>query len=172
MNIHQENFYPLDVAQLFKVFTDKAYFKEFYSKGDGNFEFMECGERNGKFIIHVRRDIPLKKGADIPSLVKKFLGNVVVLHTIMEWENFQKNNIFRGTYRFSVDGVPIDVSGSMRLDPVDGGCVHRMDVNISCSIPLVGGKIAAMAGERAEKILQKDYAKTTAYLQDVGLINV
>lgn len=170
MKIHQENFYPLDVEQLFNVFTDKTYFEKFYSKGDGSFEFMECGERNGKFVIHVRRNIPLKKGADIPALVKKFIGDAVVLHTTMEWEK-TRDNIFRGTYRFSADGVPVEVSGSMGLEPVEGGCVHRMDVNITCSIPLIGGKIAAMAGERAEKILQKDYAKTTAYLQDAGLIH-
>lgn len=169
MKIHRENTYPLPMEQLFNVLTDRAYLECSYAKNGADCEFVECGARDGKFIIDVRRKIQINKGADIPALVRKFVRDEIMLETIMTWEQCS-GGVYSGTYRFSAAGIPVDLFGNMYLEPRDEGCVHFMDVNVKCTIPLLGGKISDLVGERVGKILQKDYENTLAYLRDAGLI--
>lgn len=167
MKIQQSNAYDISSDALYAVFTDRAYYDAYYGRSEAEYEFVEFGARGGRFIVDVRRHVRLKPGAHVPALVKKFVREVNVLHLVMEWKQGE-NGVHHGTYRFEIEGMPVDIRGSTFIEPKGTGCVHRMDVNVTCGIPLIGGKIAAMAGERAEKSLTKDYEATLRYLREQG----
>lgn len=169
MKLHHEDSYPLPVADLFAVFTDKSFYEARFSTQGGETEYVEFGPRGGRFYINMRRHVAMKPGAQIPAFARRFVRDVNVLHTVMEWD-LSKGETHRGVYRFSIDGVPVEVTGHMHLEPRPDGCVQRVEMHVKCSIPLIGGKIAEMVAERAQKSLQKDYKSTCKYLREKGLI--
>jgi hypothetical protein len=168
MKVHHEDLYPLTVDNLFEVFIDKAYYETRFS-GSGELELLYFGPRGGRFVIDMRRHVVTRPDAKIPPLVKRFVRDVNVIHTVMEWD-LSKGESRRGVHRFRVEGVPLEVVGSMHLEPRAAGCANRMVLEVKCTVPLIGGKIAEMAAERAGKTLTKDYNGTMKYLRERGLV--
>ena len=169
MKLHHEDIYPLPVADMLAVFTSRAFYDDRFASATGEIEFVEFGERGGRFVIDIRRHVAMRPGTHVPAIARKFIRDVNVTHTRMEWD-LSKGETHRGTYRFHIEGLPVDISGNMHLEPRAGGCVERVDMTIACSIPLIGGKIASMAGERAEKALARDAENTRKYLRRAGLV--
>lgn len=168
MKVHHEDIFPLPVETLFEVFTDRAYYESRFA-GNGELELVHFGPRGGRFVIDMRRHVVTRPDAKIPPLVKRFVRDVNVLHTVMEWD-LSKGDSHRGVHRFRIEGVPLDVVGNMHLEPRPGGCANRMLLEVTCSIPLIGGKIAAMAGERAGRTLTREFNGTMKYLREKGLV--
>ncbi len=169
MKIYHEDIYTLAPGELFAVFTDRAFYEERYAKSEGETEFVHFGPRGGRFVIDVRRHVRMRAGAKIPAIAQRFVRDVNVFHTVMEWD-LSKGESHRGTYRFEIERVPVEVAGHMHLEPHAAGARNRIEANVRCSIPLVGGKIAEMLGEKAGGALKKDYESTLAYLRDKGLV--
>lgn len=167
---HHEDRYPLPVADMYRLFTDRVFFEERYRLSGDQTEFAWFGPRNGRFIIDVRRHIRLKAGTQVPALARRFVRDVYVLHTQLDWDNSDGLAVRTGNYRFEVEGVPVQVAGTMRLAPQGTGSSNCIDVTIDCNIPLVGGKIAEMVGERVDSTMARDYQSTLRYLREHGLV--
>ena len=163
MRIRHQNRYPVAADALYGVFTDRAYYEDYYGRAGGRHEFIEFGPAHGRFVINVRRFMRMKPGAQVPAIARKFVREENVLHIVMDWRQGE-HGIHHGTYRYAIEGVPVEISGQSFIEPAGDGCVHRIEAEVKCSIPLVGGKIAAMVGERAEKSRQKDYEAVMAWL--------
>lgn len=168
MKVHHEDIYPVPVDSLFEVFTDRAFYESRFS-GSGELELVHFGPRGGRFVIDMRRHVVTRPDAKIPPLVKRFVRDVNVVHTVMEWD-LSKGDARRGVHRFRIEGMPLEVVGSAHLEPRPAGCANRMVLEVKCSVPLIGGKIAEMAGERAHSTLDKDYKATMKYLRERGLV--
>lgn len=140
-------------AAVLKMYSDRAYFERKYGALDGvkDFEILECELKGDSFRIkhrsQQRSDIPM------PDFAKKFLGeynNVVQQDT---W------NLATGVGRLEIElkGVPLKISADMKVagHPKATNTFHW---NVSCSIPLLGGKL--------EKLIADDIrAKTAADIQ-------
>jgi len=168
MKVHHEDVYPIGTDALFAVYTDREFYNSRFNAA-GELEMLHFGERGGRFVIDMKRHVALRSDAKIPPLARKFVRDVNVLHTVLEWDLSQGNSR-RGVHRFRIEGVPLEVVGSMHLEPRAAGCANRMVLEVKCSIPLIGGKIAEMAAERAGKTLGKDYDSTMKYLRARGLV--
>lgn len=168
MRIQQENAYPVAADALFAVFTDRAYYEAYYARAGQQYEFRHFGPRGDRFVIDVRRHVAMRAGANIPAVAKRFVRDVNVLHTVTEWRRDEQGT-HHARYSFSIEGVPVEIAGETSILPRgDISCLHRIDVKVSCNIPLVGGKIAQMVGERAGSSISKDYEATLAYLREAG----
>lgn len=167
--LHEDR-YPLPVDDMFRVFTTRAFYEDRYSRSDGRYEFLHFGPRSGRFVVDVKQRMSLRAGSELPSFVRRFVREENVLHTVMEWDlQSTASGERHGVHRFHIDGVPVDVKGTMRMSPQAGGCINRIELNVHCAIPLIGGKIAALLAERAERSLSKNYESTCAWLRTQGL---
>ncbi|MFP5441437.1 MAG: DUF2505 domain-containing protein [Gammaproteobacteria bacterium] len=166
---HEER-YPLSVEEMFRIFTDPAFYEARYSGSSARHEFVALGTRGGQFVCDVRQHL-LVDSNRVPALARKLIREENVLHTRMVWELAAgPNGERRGNHSFRIEGVPVEVKGTMQLVPDGKGCINRIALDISCSIPLIGGKIAGMLGERADKMLDRNYVNTCRYLKEQGLV--
>ncbi len=166
--LHDER-YPISTQALFGVFTDRAFYEARYTSNRTRHEFLELGEKNGQFVIDVRQFIVVDLQR-VPVLLRKLARSENVLRTRMVWDvKPGADGGYRGTHSFHVDGVPVNVGGSMQLMPDGAGCINRIRLDISSSIPLIGGKVAGFVAEKAEGALTKNYQQTRRYLAERGL---
>lgn len=167
---HQER-YPLAAADLFRVFTDPAFYEARYTSDRTRHEFAELGARGDQFVIDVRQFVKVDPKR-VPSLLSKLVRSENVVHTRITW-NLKPNadGSYTGTHAFRIEGVPVEVKGSMRLQPAgDAACTNEIKLDISCSIPLIGGKVAGFIADKTTGALDKNYQHTCGYLKNCGLI--
>ncbi len=106
-------------------------------------------ERGGGVSVRSRRKVPMQ----VPGFAKRFLGpeNTVEQHD--RWSAPAANGTRTGTWQVSARGVPVKVGGTLRLGPVAGGTEVEISGEVSCSVPLVGGKLASFVGGDVERTI-------------------
>lgn len=169
MKLQHADHYPLPVAEMFRIFTTRDFYEARYSAGDSRYEFVEFGPRAGQFIVDVKQHVRLRAGASLPAFAHRFVRDENVLRTVLRWQ-LAEGAERRGSHSFHIDGVPVTVEGTMSLAPEGAGCVNRIELQVKCSIPLIGGQIARLLGERAERTLVRNYESTCGYLRTAGLV--
>lgn len=109
---------------------------------------------------------------DLPGFAKKVLKPTNTMRQTDEWTR-AADGTWRGTFTVEVQGAPVRMHGTMRLDPVagagDGGgaTTETVDIHIEVKVPLVGGKIADWVGkDEAKKQLDGELAFNDAWLAD------
>lgn len=99
----------------------------------------------------------------LPAAVRTLLKGDLVVHRTETWRPDRT-----GTVKATVQGVPGEINGTMRLSDVDGGTEWTTSLEVRVSIPLVGGKIEKSIGEQVVKLLANEAAFTEKWLGDRG----
>ena len=167
MKIQRSQSYPVSLETLAGIFTSEEFYRVRNRAAENSrFAVDSCVDTDHEFSIVISRglSIPLDK---VPALVRKFVKGEVTLLQEFRWP---KQPPYIGQYRFSLKGVPVEVKGQMTLAAEAGGASQSLVAEVICNVPLVGGKLAALAGEHADKGLDADYRGTLRYLESHGLL--
>ena len=148
--LHQ---YNKDVDSVFALFHDVDFMQEKYQGlGARNVKILECAGSAGNYTIKVQREVP----ADVPGLLKKFLNPWNTLVQSEQWQG-ASGGPYTCNIAIDISGVPVSIAGKMELRSTAAGCVNEVQLEVKCSIPLVGGKLADFVGSDAEKSMQAEY---------------
>ena len=126
-----------------KMFTDKNYFQRKYElQGAQNIELLDHEQQGDDFSVQFLRQVPAE--VKVPGFAKKFVPELMTVTQRDSWNAATKT----GRLDIDLKGIPGKVISEMRLEDTDSGCDLVMDWTITCSVPLVGGKL--------EKVLWED----------------
>jgi Protein of unknown function (DUF2505) len=94
---------------------------------------------------------------DTPGFAKRFVhpANAVIQTDV--WSDPDADGIRQGRWSVEAKGVPATMVGTMRLHGGPHGSVEDIDGEVSSSIPLIGGRIAAFLGAAAEENLAEEH---------------
>ncbi len=74
------------------------------------------------------------------------------------------NNVGRrgggdGVYKANIDiaNVPVTISGTLELEPVEDGCVNHVRMEIDCGIPFVGKTLVEFVTKDCKRIIADEY---------------
>jgi len=129
-------------ASVLAMYSDRAYFERKYKTLDGvkDFEIIECEAKGDTFRIkhrsQQRSDIPM------PDFAKKFLGEY---NSVVQQDTW---NLKTGVGRLEIElkGVPLKISADMKVAGADKA-TNTFNWNVSCSIPLLGGKLEKLIAD-------------------------
>jgi len=105
---------------------------------------------------------------DLPGFAKKVLKPTNTMRQTDEWTR-DANGSWRGTVNVEVQGAPVKMQGTMRLEPADGGAAttETVDIRVEVKVPLVGGKIADwVAKDEARTQLDAELAFNDRWLSE------
>ena len=90
----------------------------------------------------------------VPDIARKFVGNGVAMTQVDTVSAPAADGSRTVSTEVKVNGVPVSAQATQKLTPE--GEQTRLDVNgeVSCSIPLVGKKIAAAAEPQVGRVLK------------------
>ncbi len=93
-----------------------------------------------------------KVKAQVPGFAKRFLSPVNTVTDVKAWDGVSHSA------RLSVDiqGAPVKVSGTIRLQPSTTGCDYVVDFQVSCRIPLIGGQLEKYVTGLTEEGMRKE----------------
>ncbi len=161
--VSQTQNYSVSADALLAIFKNPEFYKERYNAaGIHDFEIEQCESINGEFVINIKREIKVKMD-NMPKMIAKFIGDTLDMNIIMRWKE-SDTAPYRGTYEVLMERIPVDAKGNMMLQDNTNGCTNIIDLNVSCGIPLVGGKVEDTIARKAEKGMIKDEEGTRKYL--------
>lgn len=156
MKISAQHRYDCSIDKLYVLFTGQKFYAD---------KFQHCGARNIKinraeqtdegFVVDSQREVP----ADVPGVLKSFLGEWNTIRQTENWDG-DPGDEYYNDFEIAAEGVPVKMTGTMNLMPDGNGCVNDIEIEIECSIPLVGKKLAQFVANDTEKTLAAEYAFT------------
>lgn len=156
MKFSSELRYPRPAAVVMKMLTDPAYFERKYQALEvADFALAEhvAGER---FSISYR--FRAAGQTRVPEFAKKFVGDSIRVSQTDSWRVSERI----GAIDIQIGGAPVSVHADMKLEPAGAkACVLKLDWQLRCSIPLIGGKV--------EKIIAEDVQRRSAADEKVSV---
>ena len=153
MKILQDHEYAHSTDAVFALFTDAGEIEaKQQALGARNIRIEECeADADGAAVTFVR-ELP----ADVPGFLSKFLQPWNTVEQSEQWRH-RAAGVYEADLSIDVANVPVTVKGTLRLEPVDGGCVNHVRVTVDCGIPFVGKTLAEFVAKDCERIIADEY---------------
>lgn len=161
MKFESKHTFGKPASVVIKMFTDRAYFERKYKMLKfTEIEVLDHRKTDSQFSITVR--YTAKNSVALPDFAKKFLPSTMVVTQTDTWD------IKKMTGRLDVEikGTPVKVSSDMTLKDEGKGSANTLKWNISCPIPLVGGKVEKLTADDINAKADDDVATTRSILAD------
>jgi hypothetical protein len=161
MKFEDKHTFSKPAATVMKMFSDRAYFERKYQElGVEDLEILECEKAGTKFRIKSR--FKVKNDAPLPDFAKKFVGEK---NTVTQQDTWDTSSM-TGRLDIEVKGVPVKVSCDMSLKTDGAGSANHLKWNVSCGIPLIGGKLESVLSDDIKSKAKADVAATRKILAD------
>ena len=95
----------------------------------------------------------------VPAFARKIVGESVHVVQAEEWSGHT------ASFSLTTPGVPAGVSGTRRLVADGEGCLDTFEGEAKARIPLVGGKIEGLIGERLKEGWDTEHGVGVAWLE-------
>lgn len=161
MKFEDKHTFSKPAATVMKMFSDRAYFERKYKElAVNNLEVLECEKSGSKFRIKCR--FKVKNDAPLPDFAKKFMAEQ---NTVTQQDTWDTGSM-TGRLEIEIKGVPVKVSADMVLKNDGAGAANHLKWNVSCGIPLIGGKLESVLAEDIRFKAKNDIAVTRKILAD------
>jgi hypothetical protein len=160
MQFNDKHTFDKPAAAVLKMFSDKAYFERKYQEfGYKNIKVLEHAVDAKRFRIKVQYEAP--NSAPVPDFARKFLGATNTVTQSDTWDLEKKT----GRIEAEIKGVPVKVSADMRLADEGAGSANTLKWNLSCGIPLLGGKLEQIVASDIQSKSKGDVARSREILK-------
>lgn len=107
---------------------------------------------DGSVLLQVSRDLP----DGVPGFLERFLPADGKAGQTDSWAPDTGDGTRRGTWRAEIPGAPVEVSGTMRLEPSGTGSTYVVEGTVKVKVPLVGGKAESFIADMTGKLTAKE----------------
>ena len=162
MKVTSRHTYAAPPQVVFAAMTTPDVLVEKYEAlGHRDVEIREHVVDAGSVRVKSRRKVPM----DLPSFAKRFLKPLNSVEQTDEWMPPSAKGERHGTWKVSASGVPVSAGGSLHLVAAPKGrTVVEITGEVTCSIPLVGGKLASFVGGDVERTISAEEEFNDGYL--------
>jgi hypothetical protein len=161
MKFEERHSFEQPVDTVMRMYADKAFFDRKYKEiGAIECELLDHQKTDTRFSVKYR--LVMKSDAPLPEVAKKIMGDTVKMVQQDAWDLGKRT----GRIEIDIKGAPLKVSADMKLVDEGGKGVNVQSWNVSCSIPLIGGKIEAAIAEDIKAKSKRDLAVSRKIILD------
>lgn len=155
MKLRHENVYDAPAAAVFAMLVDPA-FRERVGVATGALS-CEATFEAGRLVVREEQAV-----AGVPSFAKKLVGDSTsVVHTEV-WDAAGTG----ASFEIETPGKPTHIAGRVTLTESGGRTTHRFDLDVTASVPLIGGKIEKLVAELTGAGFDTEREVGTAWLAE------
>lgn len=139
--------YPYDVSAFVGALADPEFHRvKLDVDGSGRIEVLDFTHDADRVTVVLRQPVPSGR---VPAAVERLLDGMLVIERTERWRLAETG--CRGDARVDVARTPISAVGTMTVDPARDGARLGVDLDVTASVPLLGGGIerAVVSGIRA-----------------------
>jgi hypothetical protein len=163
MDVSDSHTYAAPLDSVLDMFGDPdAVVARYEGMGHRDVEVLECTRTDDSLRVRTSRVVEV----DLPGFARKVLSPTNTMVQTDEW-TASGDGTWDGTVAVDVQGAPVKMSGSMRLEPAGDGTTMHLTLSMSVKVPLVGGRIADWAGKNdVPATMAAEFAAGDAWLAD------
>jgi hypothetical protein len=151
MKVHVKHTLKTDVAAAFKLCTEQKSQEQVYAKLGGSDLKIKREGRAPNVQLRISRCMP----ASPPAAIRRI---VPATNEVSHVEKWSADGAGHGAdIVVEIKGVPVKITGTKTLRPEKAGCSVEWNFDITSGIPLLGGIIAAFAGDELKKNLEDEF---------------
>ncbi len=161
MKFEERHSFDVDADTVMKMYSDRAFFdRKYEALGALQCELLDHQQSGDRFSVTYR--LEMKSDAPLPEVAKKIMGNTVKMVQTDSWDITKRE----GRIEIEIKGAPIKIEADMRLQNEGGKGVNTQSWNVSCKIPLVGGKVEAAVSEDIKAKARRDLEVSRKIIAD------
>jgi hypothetical protein len=161
MKFARDHDYAHGTDVVYALFTDADELEAKQEALDArNISIEECDSDARGAVVRFVRELP----ADVPGILKKFLQPWNTVEQSERWRVCE-DGVFKADLTIRITGVPVDIHGTLELEPVDDGCVNHVRMEIKSGIPFVGKTLAEFVAKDCKRIIKGEYEYITDRLE-------
>lgn len=160
MKIRRDHEYAHGLEAVYAMFTDSGEVQAKHEAlGARNISIEECEIYEDGADVRVVRELP----AEVPGVLSKFLQPWNSVTQFEQWRGTDDGG-YDADLEIDIANVPVTVTGSLYLEPVEGGCVNHVRLTIESSIPFVGKTLAEFVAKDCKRLVADEYQYITRRL--------
>ena len=153
MKIRRDHKYPHSTDTVFTLFTDAKEIKEKQKAlGARKLRVEECEKDADGAVVRFVRELP----AEVPGILSKFLQPWNTVEQSEEWRDCG-DGVYKADIEIDIANVPVTVSGTLKLEPTEDGCVNHVRMAVDSGIPFVGKTLAEFVAKDCKRIIADEY---------------
>ena len=153
MKIHRDHEYAHDLQAVYALFTDAAEIEAKHAAlGARYFRIEECELYDDGADVRFVRELP----AEVPGVLARFLQPWNTVHQSEQWRSSGEGG-YDAELDIDIANVPVTITGTLELEPVEGGCVNHVRVAVDSRIPLVGSTLAEFVAKDCKRLIADEY---------------
>ena len=158
MQFTQSMSYPGTVDEVVAMYLTPAYLERRFGQFvvEGSSTVSVEGER-ASFAGTVRPEL-------IPAAASRFVKSDLRVTFTEEWATNEAGATSRTSV--TVDGAPVSVEATSTLSPSDAGSAREVSGNVSVRVPLLGGRIEKEAVTHLGRVVEREQALATNWLEE------
>jgi hypothetical protein len=137
--------YKQDPEAVFRFLTDPTRAKE-RAEAMGERDVQVTNDSNTVTSVRVVE-------AEIPSFAKKIFSPTNTVKDVKRWDATSK----KATFQVEIKGAPVTISGDISIKPGTNGSEYKVNFDVQCKIPLLGGQISKHIAKLTEQGLQREW---------------
>lgn len=140
MDLRTQLRFDADPVTVFAMLVDEKYLARKAAAANAVRHEASVTRNGDQVTVRLLRVMP----PDVPDFIRRFVGETIDLDQTDVWGPAADNGARSGTIRIEMVGAPVQLNGTMRLEPSGTGSVASVatvDATIKASVPLFGGKI-------------------------------
>ena len=153
MKIRRDHEYAHSTDAVFALFTDA---EEIEAKqkalGARNIRIEEYETDADGAVVRFVRELP----AEVPGILSKFLQPWNTVEQSEQWSCLDGGE-YEADLAIDITNVPVTVSGTLRLEPVEGGCINHVRLTVDCGIPFIGKTLAEFVTIDCKRLIADEY---------------
>lgn len=151
MKVASSHTYAASPDEVFATMTTPDVLVAKYTAlGHRDITIVEHSVTAGSVSVRSKRSVPM----EVPGFAKRILSPWNTVEQYDTWGPAAADGSRTGTWKVDARGVPVKVGGTLRITPVKGGTLVEIAGEVSCSVPLLGGKLASFVGGDVERTMR------------------
>ena len=160
MKIRRDHEYAHSTETLFALFTDAREIKaKQKALGARKIRIEECDRDDEGAVVTFVRELP----AEVPGVLSKFLQPWNSVEQAEEWRDCG-DGVYEADLEIDIANVPVTIEGTLKLEPMDDGCVNHVRLSVNCGIPFVGKTLADFVGKDCKRLIADEFEYITDHL--------
>lgn len=157
--VNAKHFYSFDSATLIRAFNDEEVI---------NAKLVDSGAKDVKTTITdtddgFKVDIVRLMPAEAPAGLSKFVADWNEVKQSETWTGSAESG-YKCDMSIVIADVPVTIKGTMEMTSSGLLTTNNVELQISCGIPLLGGKLEKFVAGNIEKSVAKEFAFLKSHL--------
>lgn len=151
--------YDFGVDKVYEAFCEPDFYRaKFEAIGNRNVEILSFDQTQSGLVFRIRRDVRL----EVPRMLRSALGE---WNTVTQTEEWQATDAgYRSEFELSSALAPIRIGGEMLLSGGANESTNDIATEIKAQVPLIGGKLEALAADGTRESLAAEHDFIQRYL--------